>query len=98
MGFIGVGSSRDSEARGFLIGGNSVVLTDGVVAAESEGIGDMGAGDLSLSIARGFSSTWGTTMIGAVIERLGVVRPVITGVSTAGSETTVDVGLGRARP
>lgn len=107
MGLIGVGSSRDSEARGFLIGGNSVVLMDGVVAAESERVGyvgDLGAGGLSTSNAVRFSSTGGTAMVGSVIERLGAVRPVITGETlsfvtlTVGSEMTVGVGLGRAKP
>jgi hypothetical protein len=101
---IGVGSSRDSEVRWFLIGGNSVVLIDGVVAAESEGveyIGDLGVGELSLSSAGDFLSTEGTIIVGAVIERLGVVRPgeaSSLGVSTVGSGMTVDVGLGRVKP
>ena len=105
-----MGSSRDNEARGFLIGGNSVVLIDGVAVAKSEEVayvGDLGAGELSLSItggAGGSFSTKGTTMAGVVIERLGTARPVITGGAlslgalTVDSETTLDVGLGRAKP
>lgn len=82
---MGVGSSRDSEVRGPLIGGNSVVLTDGIVAAESERFeyaGDLGVRGVSLSNASGAGccfSTEGTTADGAVIERLGAVRPVVVG-------------------
>ena len=104
VGLIGVGSSRDSDAREFLIDGNSVVLTDGDAAAEPEGVGcvgDLGGGGLPSSITGGLFSTEGTTMVGG---RLGVVRPVITGetvslaVVTMSSEATVDAGLGRANP
>jgi len=107
VGLIGVGSSRDSEVRGSLIGGVSVASMGGVVAAGPEGVeyvGDLGAGELSSSIAGDFFSTKGVTRVGAVIERLGAVRPVITGETlsptalTAGSVTTVDVRLDRAKP
>lgn len=108
-----MGSSRDNEARWFLIDGNSVVLTGGVVAAEPEvvgdvgdlgDLGDLGASELSSSTAGGFFSTEGTTIAGAVAERLGGVRAVMTGetlslaVLTVDSVTMVDVGLGRAKP
>lgn len=102
-----MGSSRDRDARGFLIDGNSVVLIDGVVAAESEGTvyaGDLGAGELSLSATGDFSSTGGTVMAAVVIERLGVVRPVIAGETllfvalAVGSETMAGVCLGRVKP
>ena len=70
-------------------------------------MGGLGSGELSLSIVAGtggFSSTEGTTIGGAVIERLGTVHAVIVGdtLSLAGlavdSETTVDVGFGRVKP
>lgn len=101
-----MGSSRDSEARWSLIGGGSAVLTGGVITARPEGVGcvgDLGAGESSSSIAGGFFSTEGVTTVGAVMERLGAVRPVITGETllptalTVGSATTVDVCLGRAK-
>lgn len=109
MGLIGVGSSRDSDARGLLYVGNSVVLTEGLVATLSgiEAMEDRGGGELSLSMAtdaRGFFSTEGSTSGGAVTERLGGGCPQTTGdtlspsVLTADSETTEDVGLGRAKP
>lgn len=110
MGLIGVGSSSDNEARGFLIGGNSVVLIDGTAVTDSEGVGyvgDMGEGELSWSITGGagvFFSTEGSTMAGAVIERLGAIRPAIMEGTfslvalTVSSETTLDVGLDRAKP
>jgi hypothetical protein len=56
VGLIGVGSSRDNEARGFSISGNVVVSTGEVVAVGSKGIeyvGDFRAGGLSLSTATG---------------------------------------------
>lgn len=105
-----MGSSRDNEARGFSISGKSVASTGGVVAVGSKGIeyvGDFGAGELSLSTATGaggFFSTGGTTIGGAVIERLGVVRPVIAGetpspeASTVDSRAIVEVGLCRVMP
>lgn len=92
--------------RGFLIGGNSAVLADGVVAAESEGVGyvgDLGTGELSLSVAGGCFSAEVMTIGRAVIERLAVC-PVIAGATlslidfTVGSETTVEVCLGRVKP
>ena len=108
VGLIGVGSSRDSEARGVFVVGNSVVLTDGLVAMTS-GVGlagSLGAGGLSLSITRegGLLSTGGSNSGGAVVERPGKVRGVITGetfslsVLRVGSEMTVEGGLGRANP
>ena len=99
-----MGSSRDSEVRWSLTSEGSVVLTGGVVAAEPDDVGDLGAGGLSSSIAGGFFSTEGATIVGAVIERVGAVRPVMIGevlslaVLTVGSTTTVDVGFGRAKP
>lgn len=109
MGLIGVGSSRDSEARGVFNVGNSVVLTDGLVAGVSEvgWAGSLGVGGSPLSTTRGagvFLSAGRTTSGEAVTERLGAVRPMITGetfspsVLTAGSETIVDAGFGRASP
>ena len=86
--------------------GNSVVLTEGVVAAESEGVGyvgDLGAGGLSLSIAESCFSTDGATMGGAVIERSGTVGSAAAGETLSlvafavDSEVTVDIGLGRAK-
>lgn len=82
------------------------MLTGGVTAAGPEGVecvGDLGAGGPSSSIGRDFFSAEGVTRFGAVIERLGAVRPVITGetlsptVLTVGSATTVGVCLGRAK-
>ena len=82
------------------------MLTDGVVAAESEGVGyvgDLGADEPSPSITRavgGIFSTEGTTMMGAVAERLGTARTgetLSSGVLMIDSETTMSVGLGRAK-
>lgn len=109
MGLIGVGSSRDSEARGLVYDGNSVELTEGLVATLSgiEAMEDLGGGELSLSIAtdvRGFFSTEGSTSGGAVTERLGGDCPKTTedtlspSVLTTDSETTEDICLGRAKP
>ena len=98
--------SRDSEVRGFLMDGNSVVLTDRVVAAESDGVGymgDLGVGWLSLSTADSCFSTDGATMGGAVIERSGTVRSAAAGETLSlvafavDSEVTVDIGLGCAK-
>ena len=66
-----------------------MVSTGGVVAVESERIeyvGDFGAGELSLSIAAGVGAIGG-----AVVERLGAVRPVIIG--EASSPGALDGGL-----
>jgi hypothetical protein len=107
VGLMGTGSSRDSEVRGALTGGNSVALTDGVVGAESGGnvyVGDLGVGGVSLSVVGSFISTGGTIIGGAVIERSGAVRPGMTGETlspaawTGESGTPVDAGLGRAKP
>lgn len=109
VGFIGVGSSRDSEARGVLSVGNSVVLTDGLEAAVSgvDLVGTLGGGELSLSNTKDvgdFFSTGGGASGGTVIERLGTVRRVITGgtfspsVLTVGSGTTVGAVFGRVNP
>ena len=86
------------------------MLIDGLVAVESEGagyVGELGVGELSLSIMAdvgGFFSTGGTTIGGAVTERLEAVHSVIVGDTLSlvalavDSKTTVDVGLGRVKP
>lgn len=103
---IGVGSSRDSEARGLLNVGNSVVLTEGlaVTLSEIEAMEDLGGGELSSIVtdARGFS-TEGSASGEAVTERLGAGCPRARGgalspVLTVDSETTEYVGLGRVKP
>ena len=100
VGLIGVGSSRDSEPRGFTKVGNSVVLTEWFAAAVSSGAGcggDLGVGELSLSVVGGVFSVKERTSGEAVIERVGVLRPVITTLAVD-SETMVGVCLGRAKP
>ena len=113
VGLIGVGSSRESDVRGLVKMGNSVVLTDGLAAIVS-GVGvltvwgarEISSSRLRLALSRdaGLSSTWGSTSAGAVVERLGGVRPVIAGgifslsVLTVDSGTTEDAGLGRVKP
>lgn len=109
MGLIGVGSSRDSDVRGVFNVGNSIASAGGLEEGVSGVglVGSLGTGELSLWKAREVGdlfSAKGSGSGGAVTERLGAARPVITGETfplsalTMGSETTVGVGLGRVNP
>lgn len=102
---IGVGSSREREARGLLKDGNSIVLADGLEVSDSGGLwGSLGHGESGVRDGGDFFSTGAIASGGAVVERLGVVRSVTTGETfppldlAGGSGTTGDVGLGRAKP